>query len=293
MSTRHVETPDGRTLRVHEGGDPSGAIVVYQHGTPSDGRLYEPWVDDAKRRGIRLVGYDRPGYGGSTRHPGRKVADAARDVETVVGALGGGGFATWGISGGAPHALACAADAVSAGELVAAASLAAPAPYGAAGLDWLAGMGEGNVAEFSASLEGEVALRPMLDEIGRGMLSATPDQIREEMASVLSPVDFDVFSGALAEYLHATLHGALDGGVDGWLDDDLAFVNDWGFAPGPLHAPTLLLQGEHDLMVPPAHFRWLADHLPNVEARFDPGEGHLTLYERVVPAVHEWLVRFF
>ena len=171
MSTRHVETPDGRTLRVHEGGDPSGAIVVYQHGTPSDGRLYEPWVDDAKRRGIRLVGYDRPGYGGSTRHPGRKVADAARDVETVV--------------------------------------------------------------------------------------------------------------------------GALDGGVDGWLDDDLAFVDDWGFAPGPLHAPTLLLQGEHDLMVPPAHFRWLADHLPNVEARFDPGEGHLTLYERVVPAVHEWLVRFF
>jgi pimeloyl-ACP methyl ester carboxylesterase len=237
------------------------------------------------------VGYDRPGYGGSTRHPGRKVADVVRDVETIVDALGGGKYATWGISGGAPHALACATDRD--GEIVAAASLAAPAPYGAEGLDWLGGMGEGNVAEFGASLQGEAELRPLLEEIAGAMLAASPAEIREEMESLLSQVDFDIFSGALAEHLHASLHGALQGGVDGWVDDDLAFVDDWGFALGRLRAPTLLLQGRHDLMVPPAHFRWLADRLLEAEARLEPEEGHLTLYERVVPAVHEWLLRFF
>jgi pimeloyl-ACP methyl ester carboxylesterase len=291
VTTRTVETADGRTLLVHEAGDPAGPIVVYQHGTPSDGRLYEPWIEDATRRGIRLVGYDRPGYGGSTRHPGRRVVDAPRDVETIVGALGGGRFATWGISGGAPHALACAATLP--GEVVAAASLAAPVPYGSAGLDWLAGMGEGNVAEFGAALEGEAALRPMLEQMRAEALAATPEQLREEMASILSPVDFAVFSGELGEFLDATLGGGLGSSVDGWLDDDLAFVADWGFELGPLPAPTLLVQGGHDLMVPPAHFRWLVDHVPNGEVRFEEDEGHLTLYEHAVPAVHEWLLRFF
>jgi pimeloyl-ACP methyl ester carboxylesterase len=291
VTTRAVETGDGRTLLVHEDGDPAGAIVVYQHGTPSDGRLYRPWIEDARRRGIRCVGYDRPGYGGSTRHPGRTVVDAVRDVQAVVEALGGGPFATWGISGGAPHALACAAALP--GEVVAAASLAAPAPYGVEGLDWLAGMGEGNVAEFGASLRGEAALRPLLEELRSGALAASPENLREEMASVLSPLDFAAFSDELGEFLHSSLHSAIEGGVDGWLDDDLAFVRDWGFELGPLPTPTLLLQGEQDLMVPPAHFRWLAEHVPVEEARFAPDQGHLTLFEHAVPAVHEWLLRFF
>jgi pimeloyl-ACP methyl ester carboxylesterase len=164
VSDRAVETPDGRTLLVHEDGDPGGRIVVYQHGTPSDGRLYRSWIDDAKERGIRLVGYDRPGYGGSSRHRGRKVVSAVQDVSAIVDALGGGPFATWGISGGAPHALACAALAPG---LVAAATLAAPAPYGSKDLDWLKGMGEGNVAEFGASLAREDELRPLLEPIRR------------------------------------------------------------------------------------------------------------------------------
>ena len=290
MSDRAVETRDGRTLLVHEAGDPSGSIVVYQHGTPSDGRLFGPWAEDAGRRGIRLVGYDRPGYGGSTRDPGRRVADAAEDVLEVVDALGGGPFATWGISGGAPHALACAA--LASGELVAAAALAAPAPYGAEDLDWLAGMGEGNVAEFGAALEGEDALRALLEEMSSGLLAASPEEIRDEMASVLSPVDFEVFSGDVGEFLGSSLRSALAAGVDGWLDDDLAFVADWGFAPNHLEVPTLVVQGEHDLMVPPAHFRWLEARVP-AEARFEPEEGHLTLYARFVPTVHEWLARFF
>jgi pimeloyl-ACP methyl ester carboxylesterase len=64
-----VPTRDGRNLRAYECGDPQGFPVVVHHGTPASGRLFRPHVEDARRRGIRLIGYDRPGCGGSTPHP--------------------------------------------------------------------------------------------------------------------------------------------------------------------------------------------------------------------------------
>lgn len=68
MSERDVPTRGGRTLRVSEEGDPGGVPVLCHHGMPGS-RLLEPEdVARARRRGIRLIGYDRPGYGGSSRH---------------------------------------------------------------------------------------------------------------------------------------------------------------------------------------------------------------------------------
>src|SRR3954464_11493461 len=129
---------------------------------------YAPHVELASEQGIRLLGYDRPGYGGSTRSAGRKVADCVDDVTALADALGLERYATWGISGGGPHALACAA--LCDGRLVAVASLAAVAPYGAEGLDWTAGMGQSNVEEFAAVLEGETAIRPLVETEREGML---------------------------------------------------------------------------------------------------------------------------
>jgi pimeloyl-ACP methyl ester carboxylesterase len=154
-------------------------------------------------------------------------------------------------------------------------------------------MGQGNVDEFGAALEGEETLRPFLEAVGAAMAGAAPEEIRRELESVLSPVDFDVFSGEVAEFLASSLRAALGGGVDGWVDDDLAFVGDWGFEVTGPKVPTLVVQGAHDLMVPPAHYRWLEAHIPDADARFEPEEGHLTLYARFVPTVHDWLARFF
>src|SRR5262249_26475170 len=100
-----VQTPDGRTLAVHELGDPDGLAVFMHHGTPGSGLLYEKWATP----GIRLISYDRAGYGESTRNHGRTVGSAAADVDTIADAFGLDRFASWGISGGGPHALACGA----------------------------------------------------------------------------------------------------------------------------------------------------------------------------------------
>src|SRR4029077_16869343 len=83
--------------------------IIFQHGTPASALLHEQWVEDAKSRGIDLVGYERPGYGETPRAEGRDIAWVAADIARFADELGVDEFATWGISGGAPHALACAA----------------------------------------------------------------------------------------------------------------------------------------------------------------------------------------
>jgi pimeloyl-ACP methyl ester carboxylesterase len=282
-----VRTSDGRTLRVVSDGDPGGLPVLVQQGTPMDGSLYGPHAGDARRRGIRLLGYDRPGYGGSTAQPGRTVADCARDVETIADAFGLERLAVWGISGGGPHALACGA--LLGGRVVAVASLGSVAPADAEGLDWTAGMGEDNIEEFGAAQEGRDALARYLEEKRTERLAGDAIELREELRTLLTPVDAAALTGEFAVFLDQSMRGALDAGIDGWLDDDLAFAAPWGFDVGAVGVPVLVWHGDHDLFVPPAHGGWLAERLPKVDARLSADDGHLTLITRRIPDVHAWL----
>jgi pimeloyl-ACP methyl ester carboxylesterase len=284
----NVTTPDGRTLHVHEGGDLDGFPVLMHHGSPSDGSLYAPHVVDARAQGIRLLGYDRPGYGGSSPAPGRNVAAAVRDVETILDALDIERCASWGISGGGPHVLACAA--LLPDRIAAAASLAAVAPYDADGLDWTEGMGEGNVAEFDATLAGREALVPFLEAEAAAMRGADAVEMQAVLASLLTPVDAAALTGELAEYFVSSTATALAPGIEGWLEDDFAFLAPWGFDPADVRAPLLLWHGAHDRFVPLAHGRWLADRIPGADVRLSDEDGHLTLEVRRIPEVHRWLL---
>ena len=284
----NVRTPDGRTLRVWIAGVEGGTPVLVHHGTPGSGSLYGPWVDDASARGIRLIGYDRAGYGGSTRHAGRAIAHAAADVRAIAAALGVDRLLTWGISGGGPRALACAALAPD--LVVAAACLAGPAPFDAKGLDWTAGMGEANVAEHGAAVEGEAALRPLAEETGAAMVAGGVDGLKSELATLLSPVDAAALDGGVADFLAANIGAGIGETVDGWVDDDLAFVQPWSFDLAAIRVPVLLVQGAHDDFVPVSHFEWLSAHVPGAEVRLAGDEGHLSLYDHAVTDVHAWLL---
>src|SRR5258708_26067507 len=104
-----VVTPDGRTLAVAEGGDPSGVPMLVHNGTPGSKLLYEPHVRDAEERGLRLFSYDRPGYGGSTPPPGPTIPSCAPDVSAIFDPPRVDRLCVSGISGGRPPALATAA----------------------------------------------------------------------------------------------------------------------------------------------------------------------------------------
>lgn len=261
------------------------------HGTPGSRLLYRQYVDDATKRGIRLVGYDRAGYGGSSPLPGRKIAHVAEDVAAIADCLGVERFAVWGISGGGPHALACAA--LLSKRVVAASALASPAPYPSTGLDWLAGQGDDNVEEFRASMAGEEALDSFLTPLREEILKSTPEDFVKIFATLLPAVDRSVLSGGLGEYLNSSNKEGLRPGIAGWKDDDLAFVSDWGFDLSGIAVPLLLWQGRHDKMVPFAHGEWLARHIRQAEASLTDEDGHLTLYEWRIPKTHEWLMKHF
>jgi pimeloyl-ACP methyl ester carboxylesterase len=286
VSRKHRISADGRRLLVFEGGDPNGVPVLFHNGTPGSRLAYGGWVEDAGSRGIRFLSYDRPGYGGSDPHPGRRVADAAGDVATIANALGLERLAVWGLSGGGPHTLACAA--LLPDRVVAAATLASVAPYPAHGLDWLAGMGEDNVKEFTAALEGREALTPMLEGWADDVAALDAEELADVFRSLLSPVDRAALTGEYARYVHAAMLEGLAPGVEGWLEDDLAFTRGWGFDFADIRVPVQLWQGREDRFVPFAHGEWLAAHIPNVDARLLDEDGHLTVQQRV-PDVHAWL----
>ena len=184
---------------------------------------------------------------------------------------------TVGWSGGGPHALACAAGLP--GRCLAAASMAGVAPYGAEGLDWLHGMGEENVTEFSAALAGEEALTAYLEPEARALAAITSADVAAGFGDLASAADQTVFTGEFADYQAASFRAAVEHGVAGWRDDDLAFTADWGFtmAEAGRGAPVAVWQGDQDTMVPFSHGQWLAAHIPGARAHLLPGEGHLTL----------------
>jgi pimeloyl-ACP methyl ester carboxylesterase len=269
-----VQTVDGRTLELLLAGPRDGEVLLFHHGTPGAAVLHQPLVDAAAAQGLRTVLYSRPGYGRSTPHHGRRVADAAADSRTVLDAVDADRFVTLGWSGGGPHALACAA--LLGDRCRAAAVIAGVAPLEGSPEEWTAGMGEDNVAEFSAALRGADALKVYLAADAEGLQVATRD-VLAAMTTLMSPVDVAAMSGSTGDYLAALMRHALLQGADGWLDDDLAFVTSWGLNLADIAVPVALWQGAEDLMVPHRHGTLLAGDVPSSQVHFVPGHGHLTL----------------
>lgn len=265
-----VTTPDGRTVHAYDRAPRAGAtegeplVVVWHHGTPNVGAPPAPLFEAADRLGIRWVSYDRPGYGGSTPHPDRAVATAAQDVAAVVDALGVERFAVMGHSGGGPHALACAAllpdrvrGAVVGGCL---------APYGADGLDWFAGMIPSGVAALRAAAAGRAA-KEAYEASGA------------EYDPQFTTADLDALHHEWS-WFDAVVGPAVANGPAPSTDDDLAYVRPWGFDPADVAAPTLVLHGAQDGIVPSAHGEWLARRVPSAELWLDPGAGHISVLRR-------------
>src|SRR4051812_23483529 len=154
-----VASDDGRVLAWVEGGDRAGYPVIGLHGTP--GCRLSRWPDDSvyAEAGIRYITTDRAGYGLSSRHRGRSVADEVHDVRAIADALGLDRFSVVGGSGGGPHALACGA--LLAGRVERVACQSSLAPLGASGLtrtQWLSGMEPEIAAELTWAEAGEDVL---------------------------------------------------------------------------------------------------------------------------------------
>lgn len=265
---RDLQVGGGRTLRAYDsGGD--GPAVFWHHGTPHTGAILAPLLTGAVERGLRLMTYARPGYGGSTPAPGRDVAGAAEDAAVVADAFGVDRFAVMGASGGAPHALACAA--LMSGRVSAAAVFAGLAPY-AEERSWFEGMADDSA--LRAALEGREA------------------RLRHAEHAAFDPAVF-------TEADWATLNGpwgalgedagrSAETGPVGQVDDDIAYVSPWGFDPADIAVPVLIIHGDQDRMVPAGHAERLMTMLPNATRWPRPDDGHVSVMTAYGDAL-DWL----
>src|SRR5262249_45998940 len=257
--------PDGRELAFATWGDPDGFPVLSLHGTP--GSRLSRWPDESlyESLGALIVTHDRAGYGRSTRRPGRRIVDEVDDVHHLADQLGFDRFGTSGGSGGGPHALACAARLPD--RVVRASCYVGVAPLGPSGLEqdeWLDGMDPMNVKEFRWALAGEQVLATELEREHAEMRA----RVADDPTNVVG--DFELSESDQAQRARpevmqvireSTAEQAVNG-VGGWVDDDLAFIEEWGFEVGEIDIPVLVVFGSTDVLVPAAHGEWLAAHVP-------------------------------
>jgi pimeloyl-ACP methyl ester carboxylesterase len=284
-----IDLPDGRRLDIAVSGPSDGTPLVFHHGTPGSLVPFRAIQRAAHARGLRLVTYSRAGYGGSTRLPGRSIVDVVADIETLLDHLDVSRCITAGWSGGGPHALATAARLPE--RVAAVAVLSGVGPHDAAGLDFLAGMGQGNIEEFGLARRGEQALRAGLETEAAALREAGAEGLREAIASVLSAIDRSFMAGEAGEDLAGSIREGLRHGTDGWIDDDLAFVRPWGFDLGEIGIPAFIWQGGEDLMVPFDHGQWLAAHIPGATAHLDRDQGHLSIALDEIAAILDELIQ--
>lgn len=282
-----VRTGDGRTLLVERSGDLRGQPVFLLHGMPGSRVGPRPRGMVLFHRGIQLISYDRPGYGGSDRHAGRRVVDVAQDVAAIADAIGVERFAVVGRSGGAPHALACAA--LLPERVTRAAALVPLAPRDADGLDWFEGMTAYNVVHFRSAFS--TPDRYVAQLIRRSAaIRSDPARLLDDLRRDLTDDDRRIVSDTgIRAMLLRNYQEALRTSPYGWIDDALALCRPWGFELSAIRAPVLLWHGKKDVFSPASHSCWLAGRIPRVTTVLDPAAAHFAALQ-ALPAVLTWIL---
>lgn len=268
-----LKLTDGRFLEYFDNGIASTSAIVFHHGTPGHGHAWAPWLELAASRGIRALSYSRAGYGISDRNEGRTVASNNSDIRELLDSFGIRDFISIGWSGGGPHALATTTLAGCKGAI----TLAGVGAYGVDDLDFLAGMGPENEEEFSEALKGEAAIATWMDTNASVFKNVTGEMIREVFGGLIGDADKAILQGDFAEENATSIRKGLAVSFDGWIDDDIAFVQPWGFDLSAIKVPVQIWQGDDDFMVPHAHSYWLEKHIPGSQLNFVPGHGHISL----------------
>ena len=267
-----VQLGDGRVLHAYDSGPDAAArlVLVWHHGSPQTGAPLEPVLAAAAARGIRVLSYGRPSYGGSSPNPGRDVASSAADVAAVADAFGVDRFAAMGASGGGPHALAGGALLLE--RVTGVVSIAGISPYTDA-FDWFDGMR--SPGGLRAARQGRDA---------RERFAETEEFDPEQFL----PADFAALEGEWAS-LGADVGRSEAFGPGGLIDDDVAFTRPWGFELEQVRAPVLLVQGEGDRVVPRRHASWMLSRLPNAQLWMRLDDGHVSVLS-TVPDAMDWLL---
>lgn len=268
-----LKLTDGRFFEYFDNAISATSAIVFHHGTPGHASAWSSWLDAAALRGLRAFTYSRAGYGVSDRNEGRTIISNNEDIRELLDSFGITDFISIGWSGGGPHALATTVMRGNKGAI----TLAGVGEYGAADLDFLEGMGPENHEEFGEALKGEAAISAWMEANAHPYKTVTGAEVRDAFGGLIGDADKAVIEGAFADEMAVTMRKGLAVSFDGWIDDDIAFIQPWGFSLAEIAKPVKIWQGDQDLMVPHAHSYWLEKHIPGAKLNFVPGHGHISL----------------
>jgi pimeloyl-ACP methyl ester carboxylesterase len=271
MDPLSITLADGRRLAYAEYGYAAGTPVFYFHGSPGS-RLEAKYADQAARlAGARIIAPDRPGYGASDFQRGRRFSDWPKDVGALADALGIETFAIVGLSGGAPHALACAVAMPDRVTRVAIVSGAGP-------IDAYIARSRSRVGRFfrRAGLPvvriaigiGVRFMRWSLRRTSAARMSTYPDR------RVLARLD-------VREQWREDLLEGLRPGPRGAVHEFGLHTRPWPFAIEDVRLAVRLWHGEADVIVRADIGRYVAARLPECDATFIADEGHLLIVDHI------------
>ncbi len=258
-----VRLPDGRAIAVEEYGDPTGPAVLYLHGWPAS-RLEAGLIPDLP---VRLLAFDRPGYGRSSPQPGRTLLDWPTDVADVADRLGLGRFHVVGLSGGAPYATACA---FALPDRVLGAALVCPVPpaHGihprAPGVGHLFRLGRHPVLAHRLLS----VLRPLLR---RRII--TPSTL---VGGSLPPADRQSLDPNVLSGLARVWREGIGRSVQGALSDAQIYARDWQVPFDKITVPVDIWYGDQDSLIP-LHALAPFAAIPGMRLHVLPNEGHYSL----------------
>ncbi|MGX1856366.1 alpha/beta fold hydrolase [Dietzia sp. NPDC055340] len=265
-----------RSVAIHECGDPSGTPLIHFHGTPGSRLEADFGHEIAARAGVRVIGFDRPGYGASDAAPISAVG-IAHEAESIADHLGLERFAVSAWSGGTAFALATAAVLPERVSRVGIAGGLAPFDRMPDARDSLSP----NDLEALAQLPADPARAAGLFRTGNAdtlgaMLSVRDDEAAPWIDWMFASSDTEVVARPEARRaLAVNFREALRQGTDAIAWDNVAFVGPWGVQVEDVVAPVLLWYGDRDEIAPPVNGQWLAEHLAHAHLTVYPGEGHL------------------
>jgi len=270
--------PDGRKLGFNEYGPADGIPLFYFHGSPSSRVEFNLFGDEelASALNIRLIAPDRPGSGLSDFQPNRRFLDWPQDVVALADHLQIDRFAILGYSGGGPYAAVCALTIPHRITKVGIVSGAAPftIPTLADGIN----QDSRNFMDLSHQ---KPWLSRLILRLMGVMTRLAPNKVIANATAALPEADRAIV--ALPEVQRgflAMIQEALRRGPRGAQHDTRLMVSAWDFNPQDIQIPVFLWHGEADQNAPIAMGRYMAQTIPQSQATFYPGEGHLSLFKK-------------
>jgi pimeloyl-ACP methyl ester carboxylesterase len=258
---RYVDLPGGYHLRYRDQGKADGPVLVLLHGFYVSLETWEPWAAELGKT-HRVISLDLPGHG-LTRAPAGWPKDGltySQVLEAFAKAKGLDRFALAGSSmGGAvawDYALAHP-ERVKGLILVDAAGW--PQPGDAAGTKQLAMMKNPMLRAFFRDIDRSQMARD-------GLRKAYADPARLTDREVARTLDY----GRAPGHRDALIDLSLGVGRTGWATAERL---------APIKAPTLILHGEKDALIPVSSARKFEAAIPGSMLIVYPGVGHIPQQE--------------